>query len=44
MEIIFELRVTKIIVDDESEFENTRIDELCDEIGIKHQFLAKYTL
>ena len=26
-----------------SEFKNTRIDELCDEFGIRHQFLAKYT-
>lgn len=34
MKIIFELRVTKIIADDESEFENTRIDELCDEIRL----------
>ena len=22
---------------------NTRIDELCDDFGIRHQFLAKYT-
>jgi transposase InsO family protein len=26
-----------------SEFKNTRIDDLCDEFGIRHQFLAKYT-
>ena len=26
-----------------SEFKNTRIDELCDEFGIRHQFSAKYT-
>jgi transposase InsO family protein len=29
--------------DNESEFENTRIDDLCDELGIKLEFLAKYT-
>jgi hypothetical protein len=23
---------------DESEFRNTRVDELCDELGIKHHF------
>ena len=26
-----------------SEFKNTRIDELYDEFGIRHQFSAKYT-
>jgi transposase InsO family protein len=29
--------------DNGSEFKNTRIDELCDEFGIRHQFSAKYT-
>ena len=29
--------------DNGSEFKNIRINELCDEFGIKHQFLAKYT-
>jgi transposase InsO family protein len=29
--------------DNESEFKNTRIDELCDEYGIRHQFSVKYT-
>ena len=29
--------------DNGSEFKNTRIDELCDEFGIGHQFSAKYT-
>jgi len=29
--------------DNGSEFKNTRIDELCDDFGIKHQFSAKYT-
>jgi transposase InsO family protein len=26
-----------------SEFKNARVDELCDDLGIKHEFLAKYT-
>ena len=30
--------------DNGSEFKNTRVDELCDEFGIRRQFLAKYTL
>ena len=30
--------------DNGSEFKNTRVDDLCDEFGIRHQFLAKYTL
>ena len=29
--------------DNGSEFKNTRVDDLCDEFGIRHQFLAKYT-
>ena len=29
--------------DNGSEFKNTRIDDLCDEFGIRHQFLATYT-
>ena len=29
--------------DNGSEFNNTRIDELCDEFGVRHQFSAKYT-
>jgi transposase InsO family protein len=30
--------------DNGSEFKKTRVDDLCDEFGIRHQFLAKYTL
>jgi transposase InsO family protein len=30
--------------DNRSEFKNTRVDDLCDEFGIRHQFSAKYTL
>ena len=29
--------------DNESEFKNTRINELCDKFRIRHQFSAKYT-
>jgi hypothetical protein len=32
----------KIRSDNDSEFKNTRIDELCDDFGIRHQFSAKY--
>ena len=33
----------KVRSDNGSEFKNTKIDELCDEFGIRHQFSAKYT-
>jgi transposase InsO family protein len=39
----FETIIKKVRSDNGSEFRNTRIDELCDKLGIKHQFLAKYT-
>jgi hypothetical protein len=39
----FEITIRKVRSDNGSEFKNTRIDELCDEFGIIHQFLAKYT-
>jgi transposase InsO family protein len=39
----FETTTKKVRSDNGSEFKNTRIDELCDEYGIRHQFLAKYT-
>jgi transposase InsO family protein len=29
--------------DNGNEFKNIRVDNLCDEFGIRHQFLAKYT-
>jgi transposase InsO family protein len=32
-----------VISENESEFKNTRIGELCDEFGIRHQFSTKYT-
>ena len=37
------LTIKRVRSDNGSEFKNTRIDELCDEFGIRHQFLAKYT-
>jgi transposase InsO family protein len=39
----FETTIKKVRSDNSSEFKNTRIDELCDELGIRHQFSAKYT-
>jgi transposase InsO family protein len=40
----FETTIKKVRSDNGSEFENTRVDDLCDEFGIRHQFLAKYTI
>jgi transposase InsO family protein len=39
----FETAIKRVRSDNGSEFKNTRIDELCDEFGIGHPFLAKYT-
>jgi transposase InsO family protein len=39
----FETTIKKVRSDNGSEFKDTRIDELCDEFGIRHQFSAKYT-
>jgi transposase InsO family protein len=39
----FETTIKKVRSDNRSEFKNARIDELCDEFGIRHQFSAKYT-
>jgi transposase InsO family protein len=39
----FEITINRVRSDNGSEFKNTRIDELCDEFGIRHQFSAKYT-
>jgi transposase InsO family protein len=39
----FETNIKRVKSDNGSEFKNTKIDELCDEFGIRHQFLAKYT-
>ena len=40
----FELKVKKVRSDNGSEFRNTRVEEWCDEKGIKHEFSTKYTL
>jgi transposase InsO family protein len=39
----FETTIKKVRSDNGSKFKNTRIDELCDDFGIGHQFSAKYT-
>jgi transposase InsO family protein len=39
----FETTIKKVRSDNESEFKNIRVDDLCDELGIRHQFLTKYT-
>ena len=39
----FETTIKKVRSDNKSEFKNTRINELCDDFGIRHQFSAKYT-
>ena len=38
----FELKVKKVRSDIGSEFRNTRVEEWCDEKGIKHEFSTKY--
>jgi transposase InsO family protein len=39
----FETTIKRVRSNNGSEFKNTRIDELCDEFGIRHKFSAKYT-
>jgi transposase InsO family protein len=39
----FEITIKKIRSDNGSEFKNTRIEELCDNLGIRHQFSPTYT-
>ena len=39
----FETTIRKVRSDNSSEFKNSRVDDLCDEFGIRHQFSAKYT-
>jgi transposase InsO family protein len=39
----FKTKIKKVRSDNGSEFRNTRVDELCDELRIKHQFSTKYT-
>jgi transposase InsO family protein len=40
----FEITIKKVRSDNESAFKNTRVDELCDEFRIRHQFFVKHTL
>ena len=39
----FKTTIKKVRSDNGSEFKNTRVDEFCDEYGIKHKFSFKYT-
>jgi hypothetical protein len=39
----FDFKVKKISSDNGFEFKNSRIEDYCDEKGIKHEFLVKYT-
>jgi transposase InsO family protein len=39
----FETTIKRVRSDNGSELKNTRIDELCDDFGIRHQFSTKYT-
>ena len=39
----FETIIKRVRSDNGSEVKNTRIDELCDDFGIRHQISAKYT-
>jgi transposase InsO family protein len=39
----FETTIKKIRSDNGSEFRNTRIENLCDDLGIGHQFSPTYT-
>jgi transposase InsO family protein len=39
----FETTIKRVRSDNGSKFKSTRIDELCDEFGIKHEFSTKYT-
>jgi transposase InsO family protein len=39
----FETIIKKVRSGNGSKFKNIRVDDLCDEFGIRHQFLAKYT-
>jgi transposase InsO family protein len=39
----FDFKINKIRSDNGSEFKNSRIEDYCDEKGVKHEFSAKYT-
>ena len=42
-ENVFDLKVKKVRSDNGSEFRNTRVEELCDDKGIMHEFSSNYT-
>jgi transposase InsO family protein len=39
----FDFKIKKVRSDNGSEFKNSKIEDYCDEKGIKHEFSAKYT-
>jgi transposase InsO family protein len=39
----FDLKIKKIRSDNGSGFKNSKIEDYCDEKGVKHEFLTKYT-
>jgi transposase InsO family protein len=39
----FETTIKKVRSDNGAKFKNTRVDDLCDEFGTRHQFSPKYT-
>jgi transposase InsO family protein len=39
----FDLKIKKIRSDNGSEFKNSKIEDYCDEKGVKHEFSVKYT-
>jgi hypothetical protein len=40
----FDAKVKKIRSDNSTKFKNTQVEDFLDEEGIKHEFLAPYTL
>ena len=39
----FDVKIKRIRSDNGKEFDNTNIEEYCDEVGIKHEFSSTYT-
>ena len=39
----FDFKIKKVRSDNGSEFKKTKVEDFCNEKGIKHEFLAKYT-
>jgi hypothetical protein len=40
----FDFKIKKIRSDNDSEFKNSKIEDYCDEKGVKHEFSANYTM